>query len=94
MERTKRYLARKTAVIVIAFSLLFGFAAGAMAANARLYDADANLEKAHVLLEAARDDGMAEMEGRAYDRVLRRAQRDIDRARARVARAIAIADAP
>ncbi len=94
MARSQRYFSRQTVIILVTLALLFGLAAGAVAANTRLVDADANLEKAYVLVDAARADGIEEMEGRAYDRALRRAQRKIDRARQLIAEAVAIADAP
>ncbi len=76
MARAQRYFTRQTVIILVTLALLFGLAAGAVAANTRLVDADANLEKAYVLVDAARADGMEEMEGRAYDRALRRALAD------------------
>ena len=94
MERTTRRITRQAVIILVIFGMLVGFATGALAANARLFDADANLEKANALVDAARADGIDEMEGKAYDRALAKAQKDIANARAHIEDAIAIADAP
>lgn len=94
MENTTRRVSRQTVIIFVIFAMLVGFATGAMAADARLFDATATLEKADALIDAARADGVIEMEGKAYDRALARAQKDIANARAHIADAIAIADGP
>lgn len=85
MASTQRYFARQTVVVLVTLGLLFGFAAGALAANQRLTDAGLNLEKASALVQAARADGIDEMEGKAYDRALGKALTDIERATAHIA---------
>ena len=94
MVRTRRRISQQVVIFLVIFGMLVGFATGAMAANARLFDAAANLEKANALVDAARADGVAELEGKAYDRALAKAQKDIANARAHIADAIAIADGP
>ena len=96
MASTKREFSRQTVIILVVLVLLFGLVAGALAADARLSAADANLEKAAVLVEAARDvtGELDEKPARAYDRALAKANDDIARARQHIADAIAIADAP
>ena len=95
MTATKYNFSRRAVIIFVTLGLLLGFAVGAQAVNERVTAADASLEKAYVLLEAARDDAAGELSGkeaRTYDRTLAKAQGDIARAREHIADAIAFLD--
>jgi hypothetical protein len=83
-----------TLIAVLASALVLAVAA-AQAADQRLHDADANLEKAAVLLQAAlaeQDPQPTKQRQAQYDRAVSRAIAHASKAREEIAKAIAIAD--
>lgn len=94
MKVPKQSLSQRATIGLVAVCLSLGFGAGALAADVRLSDADANLEKAWFLIQAGKDvtGEMNEKDDRTYDRILARAQADIDKARQQVAHAIEFSD--
>lgn len=89
-----KHLSNRAVILLVTLALVIGFAAGAWAADERLTQADANLEKAHALVGAAIDvtGEMDEKTERTYERLLTKAQAEMDRARQHIADAIAVAD--
>ena len=94
MTAATHHFSRRVVITLVSLGLVFGFAAGALAADARLSTADDSLEKAHALVQAAREvtGEFSEKDARTYNRILAKAQDDIDRARRHVADAIVFAD--
>lgn len=94
MKTARHYFSQRMVAILVTLGVVVGFAGGAIAADARLDQADANLEKAYALIEAAKGvtGEFNEKDLRTYERILGKAQSDIDRANGHVADAIAFAD--
>lgn len=86
---------RRIALAVLAFLAAVSLAGAALAYDPKLDDADAALVKGRALVDASEVDANASAQKqRDFDRHRQKAMSFIDRARAEIAAAKAVADAP
>lgn len=89
--RAPRLLVLCVAAVIAAVALGYGIGV-ATAADPRLDEADAALQKADALLAASQSGGLSDQDQHKFDKAVSRAMEDVGDARLRIAEAKAIVD--